>query len=139
MAVSQKQLGYAKKYLSTLDEIRIRIPKGKKDEYKSAAEASGKSLNQFIIDCIEANLQNEKNMKKYTEMTRKEIKDIVNRGGSDRVKLNEEVMDYLDTLDLSSKARDVITGTDISVMAEVFGGLMTAQEVEDYVDEYFSE
>ena len=56
MAVSQKQLGYAKKYLSTLDEIRIRIPKGKKEEYRSAAEASGKSLNQFIIDCIEANL-----------------------------------------------------------------------------------
>lgn len=25
-------------------------------------------------------------MKKYTEMTRKEIADIVNRGGSDRVK-----------------------------------------------------
>ncbi len=57
MTVSQKQLGYAKKYLSTLDEIRIRIPKGKKEEYRSAAEASGKSLNQFIIDCIEANLQ----------------------------------------------------------------------------------
>ena len=33
-------------------------------------------------------------MKKYTEMTRKEITDIVNRGGSDRVKLNEDVMDY---------------------------------------------
>lgn len=78
-------------------------------------------------------------MKKYTEMTRKEITDIVNRGGSDRVKLNEEVMDYLDTLDLSSKAREVITGTDISITAEVFGGLMTAQEVEDYVEEYFSE
>lgn len=42
-----------KKYLSTLDEIRIRIPKGKKDEYKSMADARGKSLNQFIIDCIE--------------------------------------------------------------------------------------
>lgn len=77
-------------------------------------------------------------MKKYTEMTRKEIKDIVNRGGSARVKLNEEVMDYLDTLDLSSKARDVINGTDISVMAEVFGGLMTAEEVENYIEEYFS-
>lgn len=78
-------------------------------------------------------------MKKYTEMTRKEITDIVSRGGSDRLKLNEEVMDYLDTLDLSSKAREVITGTDISITAEVFGGLMTAQEVEDYVEEYFSE
>ena len=57
MAVSQKQLGYAKKYLSTLDEIRIRIPKGKKEEYKSAAEAYGKSLNQFVIDCIEKALE----------------------------------------------------------------------------------
>lgn len=78
-------------------------------------------------------------MKKYTEMTRKEIADIVNRGGSDRVNLNEEVMDYLDTLYLSSKAREVITGTDISIMAEVFGGMMTAEEVENYIEEYFAE
>lgn len=72
-------------------------------------------------------------------MTRKEITDIVNRGGSDRVKLNEDVMDYLDTLDLSSKVREVITGTDISIMAEVFGGMMTAEEVENYIEEYFAE
>lgn len=42
-----------KKYLASLDEIRIRVPKGKKDEYKAQADAEGKSLNQFIIDCIE--------------------------------------------------------------------------------------
>lgn len=42
-----------KRYLATLDEIRIRIPKGKKEEYKKLAEMAGKSLNQFIIDCIE--------------------------------------------------------------------------------------
>ena len=42
-----------KKYLATLDEIRFRVPKGKKDEYKQLAEDAGKSLNQFIIDCIE--------------------------------------------------------------------------------------
>lgn len=41
------------KYLATLDEIKIRIPKGKKEEYKTMAEAAGKSLNQFIIDKIE--------------------------------------------------------------------------------------
>lgn len=40
-------------YLKKFEEIKIRIPKGKKDEYKAAAEAQGKSLNQFIIDCIE--------------------------------------------------------------------------------------
>ena len=42
-----------KKYLATLDEIRIRVPKGKKEEYKKMAEDAGKSLNQFIVDCIE--------------------------------------------------------------------------------------
>lgn len=41
------------KYLATLDEIRIRVPKGKKAEYKALAEEAGKSLNQFIIDCVE--------------------------------------------------------------------------------------
>jgi len=42
-----------KKYLASLDEIRIRVPKGKKDEYKQLADNAGKSLNQFIIDCVE--------------------------------------------------------------------------------------
>lgn len=42
-----------KRYLAKLDEIRIRIPQGKKDEYKRMAEEAGKSLNQFIIDKIE--------------------------------------------------------------------------------------
>ena len=41
------------RYLSKLDEIRIRVPSGKKEEYKQKAEAAGKSLNQFIVDCIE--------------------------------------------------------------------------------------
>ena len=46
-----------KRYLKTLDEIRIRIPKGKKEEYKKKAATQGKSLNQFIIDCIEKGLE----------------------------------------------------------------------------------
>ena len=78
-------------------------------------------------------------MKKYTEMTKKEIANIVNKGGSDRAKLNREVADHLDSLNLSAKAQDVIAGTDINVMAEVFGGLMTAQEVENYIEEYYAE
>lgn len=40
-------------YLQKLDEIKIRVPKGNKDRFKSAAKAAGKSMNQFIIDCIE--------------------------------------------------------------------------------------
>lgn len=53
MSVSKKQLGYAKKYQSNFDDIKIRVPKGKREEYKKAAEAAGKSLNQYIIDKIE--------------------------------------------------------------------------------------
>jgi predicted HicB family RNase H-like nuclease len=41
------------KYICKLDEIKIRVPKGKKEEYRQMAEAEGKSLNQFIIDRIE--------------------------------------------------------------------------------------
>lgn len=48
---------YAEKYLGNLDEIKIRVPKGKKEEYRKVAEAQGKSLNQFIIDCIEKGLK----------------------------------------------------------------------------------
>lgn len=46
------------KYISAkYDRVNLFMPKGKKEEYKSAAEASGKSLNQFVIDCIEKALE----------------------------------------------------------------------------------
>lgn len=35
------------------DRINLVVPKGKKDEYKAKAEAEGKSLNQYIVECIE--------------------------------------------------------------------------------------
>lgn len=50
-------------YLQKLDEIKIRVPKGNKDRFKSAAKAAGKSMNQFIIDCIEDHI----NMKGETK------------------------------------------------------------------------
>jgi len=50
---TQAQAKAAKKYLEGFEEIKLRIPNGKKAEYKQMAEAEGKSLNQFIIDCIE--------------------------------------------------------------------------------------
>lgn len=41
------------KYLKEkTDDIRIRVPKGGKPAWKDAAAARGKSLNQFIIDCV---------------------------------------------------------------------------------------
>lgn len=72
---------------------------------------------------------------KYTEMTSEEIRQIVDRGGDKLTKLNQQVVDYLDSLELSERAQDIIAQTDINVIAECFGGLMTAEEVEEYIRE----
>lgn len=49
---------YAKKsnekYLAGFDRITTRVPKGEKDIWKSAADAHGKSLNQYVIDLMHA-------------------------------------------------------------------------------------
>lgn len=76
-------------------------------------------------------------MKKYTEMTSEEIRQIVNRGGDKLVKLNQQVGDYLDSLDLSDRARKIITNTDERVIAECFGGLMSAEEIEKFIKEEY--
>lgn len=76
---------------------------------------------------------------KYAEMTTKDIRQIVDRGGDKLTKLNQQVVDYLDSLELSERAQDIIAHTDINVMAECFGGLMTAEEIEKYIREEYPE
>lgn len=41
------------KFMADKHTIRVVVTKEKADEYKSKAESEGKSLNQYIIDCIE--------------------------------------------------------------------------------------
>ena len=55
MAMKQKEKTDYKRAFNEqkYDRLFITVPKGKKDEYKAKAEAEGKSLNQYIIDCIE--------------------------------------------------------------------------------------
>ena len=53
--------------------------------------------------------------------------------------INQITADKLDKMDLSERAQKIIAQTDINVMAECFGGLMTADEVEKYVAEYYPE
>ena len=54
MATTKAGQKAVNKYIaSNYDRVNLTMPKGKKEEYKAAAEAVGKSLNQFIIDCIE--------------------------------------------------------------------------------------
>lgn len=55
MPVSKAQQKAVTKYMKdNYDEIKVRPSKGTRDRWKAAAEASGKSLNQFIIDAVEA-------------------------------------------------------------------------------------
>lgn len=55
MAYSESQKRASRKYNeNNYDRLFITVPKGKKDEYKAKAYEKGyKSLNQYIIDCIE--------------------------------------------------------------------------------------
>ena len=50
-----------KKYLTkNFDDIKIRVPKGKRDYYKQAAENAGESLNSFAIRAMEYLIEFEK-------------------------------------------------------------------------------
>ena len=55
MAVSKAQQRAVSKYVKeNYDRIEVKPAKGSKDRWKAAAEAEGKSLQQFIIDAVEA-------------------------------------------------------------------------------------
>ena len=42
------------KYFEKFDDIKVRVPAGKKVEYKAQAEAHGLSLNAYIVKLLEA-------------------------------------------------------------------------------------
>ena len=42
-------------YMKNKHTIRVVVSKEKAEEYKKLAAAEGKSLNQYVIDCIEKN------------------------------------------------------------------------------------
>lgn len=44
-------------YMAERHMIRVVVTKEKAEEYKEAARAEGKSLNQFIIDCVEKEIR----------------------------------------------------------------------------------
>lgn len=50
----------AKKYLTeSVEDIRIRVPKGDKDYYKAIASKSGESLNAFVIRAMKYLIESE--------------------------------------------------------------------------------
>ncbi|GAA0244277.1 hypothetical protein GCM10008922_01780 [Faecalicatena contorta] len=59
MSYTEAQKKASIKYMAEkTDDIRLRVPKGLKDKYKAAAEKRGKSMTQFIVDCVEKELKN---------------------------------------------------------------------------------
>ena len=51
MAYSEAQKKATAKYMKNkLDDIKVRVPKGKREVYKAHAERQGKSLNALIIE-----------------------------------------------------------------------------------------
>lgn len=60
MSVSEAQKKASIKYLEKLDEIRIRMPKGKKDDIKAATSTAGESMNQYIINAVDQRMERDK-------------------------------------------------------------------------------
>lgn len=79
------------------------------------------------------------NLKNYVEMDQNEINQIIHKGGSRLTKLNSMVADYLNTLNLSDRARYVISDTPINSMAEAFGGMRSEEEIEEYIEREYPE
>ena len=52
-ASKAQQKAVAKYMKNNYDELKIRMPKGKKDIIKTAAENQGKSVNGFINEAID--------------------------------------------------------------------------------------
>lgn len=44
-------------YIKSQDEIKVRVPKGKKEIIKSHAEAQGESLNGFVNRAIDETIE----------------------------------------------------------------------------------
>ena len=60
MSVSEAQKKASIKYLEKLDEVRIRMPKGEKNNIKEAASAAGESMNQYIINAVDQRMERDK-------------------------------------------------------------------------------
>lgn len=55
---TEAQARSAKKYLTeTVEDVRIRVPKGEKAVIKSHAENQGESMNQFVTRAIKETME----------------------------------------------------------------------------------
>ena len=64
---------------------------------------------------------------------------VMGRTYKNKADANQAVCDMLHRMDLSERAEKQIAETGFDIMYEVFGGLETAEEVEAFIAETFSE
>ncbi len=58
MTYTKAQKNASIKYMTEkTDDIRLRVKKGLKDKYKKEAEKRGLSMTQFIINCVEKEIE----------------------------------------------------------------------------------
>lgn len=55
--MTEAQYKANKKHLEKLEDIKIRVPKGKREIYKQQAERQEMSLNAYIISLIEKDME----------------------------------------------------------------------------------
>ena len=59
---TEAQAKAAKKYLSeTVEDVRIRVPKGQKAIIKTHADNQGESMNQFVVRAINETMERDQN------------------------------------------------------------------------------
>lgn len=63
-ASKAQQKAVAKYMKNNYDELKVRVPKGKKEIIKTAAENQGKSVNGFINEAIDEAMKNDKEGKR---------------------------------------------------------------------------
>ena len=58
MSYSKAQKEATARYMkNNLDDIKIRVPKGKRDKIRAYAESKGMSLNAYINDLIDKDMK----------------------------------------------------------------------------------
>ena len=65
----------AKYHAEKVEDIKIRVPKGRKDYYKDAAATVGLSLNQFAVQAMDEKIDRD-GLQEYTKQRHYQIAQI---------------------------------------------------------------
>ena len=59
MPLTESRANTNKKYHEKFDDIKVRVPKGKRQEWQEHASQNGESLNGFIVRVVSAAIEEE--------------------------------------------------------------------------------